>query len=49
MLFRDFAGNLKLTLHQPNKTPCERMRIFDVEDNGKRLELKRSGVKGFDD
>ena len=49
MLFRDFSGNLKLTLHQPNKTPCERMRIFDVEDNGKRLELKRSGVKGFDD
>jgi hypothetical protein len=41
MVFRDLGGALKLTLHQPNKTPQERMRIYDIEDTGERLSLRK--------
>ena len=44
MLFKTFDGKLKLTLHQPNKTPYERMKLFDVEDQGDALRLNRSSM-----
>lgn len=31
MLFRTFDGQLLLSLHQPNKSPDERMKLFTVE------------------
>ncbi|HEY8528984.1 MAG TPA: glycoside hydrolase family 43 protein [Paenibacillaceae bacterium] len=35
MLFRTFDGRLMLTLHSPNKTPNERMKLAEVrEENG---------------
>ena len=42
MIFEAFDGRLMLTLHQPNKTPDERMALFEVEDMGETLRL-RSG------
>ena len=44
MLFKTFDGRLKLTLHQPNKTPYERMKLFDVEDGGETLRLDASSM-----
>jgi hypothetical protein len=44
MLFKTFDGRLKLTLHQPNKTPYERMKLFDVEDGGETLRLNCPSV-----
>lgn len=44
MLFKTFDGRLKLTLHQPNKTPYERMKHFDVEDGGETLRLDASSM-----
>lgn len=32
MVFRDFAGNLLLALHKPNKTPLERPSFFRVRE-----------------
>lgn len=40
MLFDDFDGNLKLTLHCPNSSLNERPVFFDVEDTGDRLSVK---------
>lgn len=31
MVFRDLEGNDKITFHQPNESPLERMRIFDLK------------------
>ncbi|MDO4366395.1 MAG: hypothetical protein Q4D70_06330, partial [bacterium] len=31
MLFNRFDGALMLSLHQPNKTPDERMKLFPVD------------------
>ncbi len=39
MLFRKLDGSLALTLHQPNRSPHERLRIFDVEDDGETLKI----------
>ncbi len=39
MIFRDLEGRLRITFHQPNKSPLERMKIFEVEDDGERLVL----------
>ena len=44
MLFKTFDGRLKLTLHQPNKTPYERMKLFDVEDGGETLRIDASSM-----
>lgn len=30
MRYTDFNGNARITLHQPNSTPDERMKIFDI-------------------
>lgn len=40
MLFRTFAGELTLALHQPNTSPNERMRLYPVEETPTGLKLK---------
>ena len=40
MVFRDFYGNLRLTLHCPNIQLSERPVFFDLFDNGERLSIK---------
>lgn len=37
MVFRDLKGRLCLTIHQPNSSPDERMKIFAQKDDGERL------------
>jgi arabinan endo-1,5-alpha-L-arabinosidase len=39
MIFHDFAGQLYMTLHQPNQTPHERARLVKIEDRGGRLNI----------
>lgn len=39
MLFRTFDGTLMLTLHQPNRHPDERARLFTVKDENNTLSL----------
>lgn len=39
MVFRDLKGRLCLTIHQPNSSPNERMKIFTLKDDGERLVL----------
>ena len=40
MLFRTFDGRLTLTLHQPNTSPDERMRLYPVEETRAGLTIK---------
>ena len=42
MIFRTIEGRLMLTLHQPNVAPNERMRLYELEDDGSHLRLKRN-------
>ena len=39
MIFKTFAGQLMLTLHQPNNSPNERMALFEVKDTGETLKI----------
>ncbi|MDP0499189.1 MAG: glycoside hydrolase family 43 protein [Verrucomicrobiota bacterium JB022] len=39
MIFQTLAGQLMLTLHQPNKTPHERARFFVLREEGDALVL----------
>ncbi len=32
MIFRDFEGVQKITFHQPNVTPNERVKVFNLSD-----------------
>jgi len=41
MIFRDFDGKLHLALHQPNDGPKERLRLFELIDDGEELTLVR--------
>lgn len=42
MLFKDFGGGLHLVIHVPNSpSGMERAHIFDIEDTGDGLQLKR--------
>ena len=41
MLFHRLDGQLMMILHQPNHPPDERARLFEVEDLGDTLQLKR--------
>ena len=41
MFFRDFAGQLFVTLHQPNKSPLERAAFFPLAESDDSLRLKR--------
>ncbi len=40
MIFKRFDGQLMLVLHQPNKV-TERARLFELEDTGETLRIKR--------
>ncbi len=40
--YRDFAGRLWLTLHQPNNSPNERPLWLEVVENNTGLTLKHS-------
>ncbi len=40
MLFRTFGGQLTLTLHQPNTSPDERMRLYPAEETSTGLKIK---------
>jgi hypothetical protein len=40
MIFKRFAGQLMLVLHQPNKSGQERARFFELEDTGETLPIK---------
>jgi len=40
MIFKGVDGRLRLALHQPNKTPDERMRLYELSEEGNRLVLK---------
>jgi len=40
MIFRTFDGRWMLTLHQPNKSPDERARLFELVDTGEGLSFK---------
>lgn len=41
MIFTDFAGKLKLTLHCPNVQPLERPVFFDVSDDGNSIIINK--------
>jgi beta-xylosidase len=41
MIFRTFAGQLMLVLHQPNEFPKERIHLFELEDTGETLRTLR--------
>jgi len=41
MIFRRFDGQLMLALHQPNRAPLERGRLFELEDAGDTLRILR--------
>lgn len=48
MIFRALPGGaldgrLFITLHQPNRSPLERARFFEIEDLGERISLKAKG------
>ena len=39
MIFKDLSGRPKLCLHAPNRGPGERIRFFDLIDDGETLSL----------
>ncbi len=39
MIFTGTDGKLRLTLHQPNNRPNERMKFFNLRDDGERLTI----------
>lgn len=41
MIFKRFDGQLMLALHQPNKV-TERARLFELEDTGETLRIRRT-------
>jgi arabinan endo-1,5-alpha-L-arabinosidase len=42
MIFRRFDGQLMLTLHTPNNSPLTRQKIFEIEDLGDTLRVKKN-------
>ena len=41
MIFRDFSGNLRLVLHQPDQSPNERPKLFSLKEEDGRLVIGR--------
>ena len=41
MVFHRFDGQLMMILHQPNKVPDERAHLFEMEDTGETLRIKK--------
>ncbi len=42
MTFRRFDGGLMFVLHQPNRPPNERARLFELEDTGDTIRIVKS-------
>ena len=40
MIFGDFDGNLRFTLHSPNESPLERPALFCLEEKNNSLYVK---------
>ena len=40
MVFRDFEGQLHMTIHQPNQSPFERPRLFKLQDCSDTLKIQ---------
>lgn len=40
MIFKTFEDKLMLVLHQPNTSPDERAKLFELEDTGDSIKLK---------
>ena len=40
MVFKDFDGNLKLTLHCPNRSLFEKPAFFNIKDTGETLVIE---------
>ncbi len=40
MIFKGLDGRLRITLHQPNKSPNERMKLFELAEENNRLQLR---------
>jgi arabinan endo-1,5-alpha-L-arabinosidase len=41
MLFRRFDGQLMMALHRPNRPPDERIQLFEMEDTGDTVRIRR--------
>ena len=41
MIFRDFDGQLFITLHHPNNTPDERPHFIEIEETENTIHLKQ--------
>ncbi len=46
MIFKDLDGRLRLTLHQPNQSPNERMKLFELIDENGHLLLRTKRMAG---
>ena len=46
MVFKGVDGKLRITFHQPNSSPDERMRLFELDDDGERLSVKGPASDG---
>ncbi len=40
MIFKSFDGDLLMALHQPNRSPMERLRLFRIVEQDETLEVK---------
>lgn len=40
MIFNTFSGKVMLVLHQPNQSPLERAKLFELEDTGVSLIMR---------
>jgi len=41
MIFRDFSGNLRLVLHQPDQSPNERAKLLNLKEEDGRLSVEK--------
>jgi hypothetical protein len=39
MIFRGLDGRLRLSFHQPNSSPNERLRLYFLDEDGTRLTI----------
>jgi arabinan endo-1,5-alpha-L-arabinosidase len=39
MIFRTFEGQLMMSIHQPNQSPLERLRLIPLEEDGDTLRV----------
>lgn len=41
MIFKTFDDRLMLVFHQPNTSPDERARLYEIEDLGNTIKIKK--------